>query len=91
MNTSQLQNMVPNPVVENDTSNGSLPVNQADIFKSDHQASLAPIEQTAIERLHRLIRDCGYSAERLQNMYNELPPRKQRDDLVDHYFTTMFV
>ncbi|KAI0832409.1 fungal-specific transcription factor domain-containing protein [Trametes gibbosa] len=85
----QLQNMVPNPVVENDTSNGSLPVNQADIFKSDHQASLAPIEQTAIERLHRLIRDCGYSAERLQNMYNELPPRKQRDDLVDHYFTTI--
>ncbi|KAI0349425.1 hypothetical protein OH77DRAFT_1415061 [Trametes cingulata] len=87
----QLQNMVPTQGAENEASSSSfgnarLP---SDIFKADHKPSLAPIEQTAIERLQRLIRDCGYSSERLQNMYNELPPRKLRDDLIDHYFATI--
>ncbi|KAI0638176.1 fungal-specific transcription factor domain-containing protein [Trametes polyzona] len=87
----QLQNMVPSQGAENEASGSSLAMTGAhsDIFKPDPQQGLAPIEQTAIERLHRLIRDCGYSAERLQNMYNELPPRKQRDDLIDHYFSTI--
>ncbi len=49
------------------------------------------MEQTATERLQRLMRDCGYSTDRLQNMYDELPPRKLRDDLVDYYFTAMSV
>lgn len=61
----------------------------SDIFKGDHKPAIAPMEQTAIERFQRLIRDCGYSSERLQNMYDELPPRKLRDDLIDHYFATM--
>lgn len=82
--------MVPSQGQDNEASSSSRQTHP-DIFKPDRPPSLAPIEQTAIERLQRLIQDCGYSSERLQNMYNELPPRKLRDDLVDHYFTTMFV
>ncbi|EIW61968.1 uncharacterized protein TRAVEDRAFT_117517 [Trametes versicolor FP-101664 SS1] len=84
----QLQNMVPSQGQDNEASSSSHQTHP-DIFKPDRPPSLAPIEQTAIERLQRLIQDCGYSSERLQNMYNELPPRKLRDDLVDHYFTTI--
>lgn len=57
----------------------------------DQKPTFVPMEQTATERLKRLMRDCGYSSDRLQNMYDELPSRKMRDDLVDHYFTAMFV
>lgn len=89
INVMQLQNMVPSQGPDNEPSSSSLSIHQA--LKPDHQPGLVPMEQSASERLQRLIQDCGYSSERLRNMYNELPPRKLRDDLVDHYFTTMFV
>ncbi|KAI9001022.1 fungal-specific transcription factor domain-containing protein [Trametes punicea] len=84
----QLRHMVPNQGPERE---GSSSVNQlqSDIFKPDHKPGLAPMEQTAMERLQRLIQDCGYSSERLRTMYDELPPRKLRDELIDHYFTTI--
>lgn len=82
--------MVPNQGAENDASGSATPL-PVDIFKPDNKSGLAPIEQTAIERLQRLIQDCGYSSERLRDMYYELPPRKLRDDLIDYYFSTMFV
>ncbi|KAI0677610.1 hypothetical protein C8Q78DRAFT_961708 [Trametes maxima] len=85
----QLQNMVPPQGAEHEAAGNSFGLNHTDIFKPDNKPGLAPIEQTAIERLQRLIRDCGYSSERLQNMYNELPPRKLREDLIDYYFTTI--
>lgn len=49
------------------------------------------MEQSASERLQRLMQDCGYSTDRLQNMYDELPPRKLRDELVKYYFDIMYV
>ncbi|KAJ8481774.1 hypothetical protein ONZ51_g5768 [Trametes cubensis] len=84
----ELQNMVPNQGAENDASGSATPL-PVDIFKPDNKSGLAPIEQTAIERLQRLIQDCGYSSERLRDMYYELPPRKLRDDLIDYYFSTI--
>ena len=85
----QLQSMVPSPAP--DSSSGNTPKSNGDIFKIDQKPTLAPIEQTATERLERLMRDCGYSTDRLQSMYEELPPRKMRDDLVDYYFSAMSV
>ncbi|CDO75575.1 hypothetical protein BN946_scf184858.g15 [Trametes cinnabarina] len=81
----QLQHMVPNQ----GSSNAASTTVDSDLFKPEHKPGLAPVEQTAMERLQRLIRDCGYSSERLQTMYDELPPRKLRDELIDYYFTTI--
>lgn len=89
----QLQSMVPSPA-DSSAANSPYSMNQAsgDIFKMDQKPTLVPIDQqNASERLQRLMRDCGYSTDRLQNMFDELPPRKTRDDLIDHYFAAMSV
>ncbi|RPD67176.1 hypothetical protein L226DRAFT_549800 [Lentinus tigrinus ALCF2SS1-7] len=87
----QLQSMVPSPA-DSSAANSPYSMNQAsgDIFKMDQKPTLLPIDQqNASERLQRLMRDCGYSTDRLQNMFDELPPRKTRDDLIDHYFAAI--
>ena len=85
--------MMPSPV--HDGSPRSMPFsgnqNHNGYFEEDQKPTLTPMEQSAAERLQRLMRDCGYSTDRLQNMYDELPPRKLRDDLVNYYFDVMFV
>ena len=85
--------MVPSPAAESSAGNSPFSNSQSttDIFKVDQKPTLAPMEQTAAERLASLMRDSGYSPDRLQNMYDELPPRKMRDELVDHYFDAMSV
>ncbi|TFK89818.1 hypothetical protein K466DRAFT_544538 [Polyporus arcularius HHB13444] len=87
----QLQSMVPSPA-DSSSANSPYSMNQAshDIFKMDQKPTLIPMDQqNASERLQRLMRDCGYSTDRLQNMFDELPPRKMRDDLIDHYFAAI--
>ncbi|OSD04240.1 hypothetical protein PYCCODRAFT_1387107 [Trametes coccinea BRFM310] len=81
----QLEHMVPNQGSENEANHTA----DHDLFKPDHKPGLVPVEQTAMERLQRLIRDCGYSSDRLQTLYDELPPRKLRDELIDYYFATI--
>lgn len=86
--------MVPSPAPEGTANGASLLTSnqlQSDIFKVDPKPTITSMEPTATERLQRLMRDCGYSTARLENMYSELPPRKLRDDLVDYYFTNMSV
>ncbi|KAM5540503.1 hypothetical protein V8D89_005961 [Ganoderma adspersum] len=87
----QLQSMVPSPAPEGTANGASLTSSQlqSDIFKVDPKPTITSMEPTATERLQRLMRDCGYSTARLENMYSELPPRKLRDDLVDYYFTNI--
>ncbi|TBU40114.1 hypothetical protein BD309DRAFT_927740 [Dichomitus squalens] len=87
----QLQSMVPSPGPESTPDSTSLNANnlQSDLYKINQKPTITSMEPTAAERLQRLMTDCGYSADRLQNMYNELPPRKLRDALVDHYFTAI--
>ncbi|KAI0750793.1 fungal-specific transcription factor domain-containing protein [Daedaleopsis nitida] len=85
----QLQSMVPSPAAESSSGNSAYGMNKSTADMLDQKPTLAPMEQTATERLQRLMRDCGYSADRLQNMYDELPPQKMRDDLVEHYFSAI--
>ena len=89
----QLQSMVPSPAPESSSDSNSLHAShlQSDLYKISQKPTITSMEPTATERLQRLMTDCGYSTERLQNMYSELPPRKLRDALVDHYFSTMSV
>ena len=86
--------MVPSPAPEGTANGASLLTSnqlQSDIFKVDPKPTITSMEPTATERLQRLMRDCGYSTARLENMYSELPPRKLRDDLLDYYFSNMSV
>ena len=89
----KLQSMVPTP------TNGASPSGRAFSGSQSHsiflqeelKPNLAPMEQSASERLRQLMQDCGYSTDRLQNMFDEVPPRKLRDELVDYYFDVMSV
>lgn len=85
--------MVPSPAPDGSANGTSFSSNQlqSDIFKADPKPTITSMEPTATERLQRLMRDCGYSTDRLENVYNELPARKLRDDLIDYYFTNMSV
>lgn len=88
----QLQSMVPSPPAEN--SSGNTPLSgqfQRDVFNADQKPTITPMDMPATERLQRLMRDCGFGTDRLQSMYDDLPSRKMRDDLVNHYFSTMYV
>lgn len=50
---------------------------------------LQKAEPTAADLLQSLILDCGLSETAMQDLLDELPPRPQTDDLIDHYFKTL--
>ncbi|KAH9943451.1 uncharacterized protein BXZ73DRAFT_40632 [Epithele typhae] len=83
----QLQSMVATP--DSGSGGSTFPVTHNALLEEESKPNITPMEQSATERLQRLMQDCGYSTERLQNMYDELPPRKFRDELVSHYFNVI--
>lgn len=83
--------MIPSPAQDGSPGSNSFSGAQSrhPHFSEDPKPTIVPMEQTASERLQRLIRDCGYSKERLQTMYDELPPQNLRDDLIKYFFLNL--
>ena len=46
-------------------------------------------EPSAAELLQSLIKDCGMSENNMRELIQELPPKSETDDLIDHYFQNM--
>ena len=46
-------------------------------------------EPSAAELLQSLIKDCGMSENNMRELIQELPPKRETDELIDHYFQNM--
>lgn len=70
----------------------SLSVNQlpSDIFHSEPKL-LANSEPSAADKLKTLISDYGFTPTKIPDLISQLPPRRLRNRLVDHYFSAMCV
>ncbi|KAI0921138.1 hypothetical protein AcV5_001168 [Taiwanofungus camphoratus] len=87
----QLSHMVtPSSGSEHLSPGSSLSVNQlpSDIFHSEPKL-LANSEPSAADKLKTLISDYGFTPTKIPDLISQLPPRRLRNRLVDHYFSAI--
>jgi hypothetical protein len=85
--------MVDSKTPDHESTPNSLSVDQlpSDIFKNDTSNLLVASDSTPADNLKALVQECGVSPHKISELLHELPPRTLTDQLVDVYFTGMYV
>ena len=67
---------------------GSLTKNEHELAENENPLAQNG-EPSAAELLQSLIKDCGMSENNMRELIQELPPKNETDELIDHYFQNM--